>query len=403
MTGCIEYKQAFFRDGLWPQTLEDAIRLSASYAGVHKFDFQDTIDEGFADLDDWTADALGSWLASAGQLTITADAGDLWYQIRHDVEVPLSFVASFDLVSGTGGFLFRGKDGSVPNEGYVAWWSASTCGFDRVDASRNRTTLISVPVGVTPPARIQVHVRYSLDSVDDDRKWMEGALFVDGQCYVGFADDIGGTAYDWDGDYIGFTIKNAEQMVVDNLSVSSLTRAVEWVTIDPGTPPASGMSRAMGTTRLIYQCRHDGTLRVWRPGDRDLDWTVESGRAIRKDERRSVLPATHVRVQAAIHEADAFDDEEGEARMHRFILHNDPNLMTEREAYDEGVRVLHDQQERGLTVRFIVPPNFLLEPNDRVSLDGTDYRVISVGTSMTMTGEGPQIAQTVEAQKYIAL
>jgi hypothetical protein len=47
-----------------------------------------------------------------------------------------------------------------------------------------------------------------------------------------------------------------------------------------------------------------------------------------------------------------------------------------------------------------MPPSFLIEPMDRISFDGTDWRVKTVGTSLDMSREGPRISQAVECRRY---
>jgi hypothetical protein len=148
-------------------------------------------------------------------------------------------------------------------------------------------------------------------------------------------------------------------------------------------------------------CRYDNTIRVWCPGDRAVDWTPETGRIGRVDSRRSTGAPTHARVQAAIHEADNFEDDDGMVRMHRFMLHNDPNIMTEEEAYNEAGLVIHDNKERAEVSRLTLAPNYLIEPNDRVDYDGNSYRIVSVYSTIQMRGNRPVIGQQINAQKYL--
>jgi hypothetical protein len=261
-----------------------------------------------------------------------------------------------------------------------------------------------MPYGVSGPARMQIAVRYSLDSIDDDRKWLLMSMYVDGQCYVGAAMDIGGTAYDWDGNYVGFAVNQSDSTTIDNFTISDVCRVVDWTSVDPGETAATGQARAIATTRLARMVRYDGRMRVWRPADRDLDWTVEADRPVQLLDRRNLTKAvSHVRAQGAIHEMDVFDDTEGEVHGHRFAIRNDPNLMTEDEARAEAWRVLHDNKEEQEIIRFVMPPNVLLEPHDRISWNGTDYRILSIIRNLTMTQKGPQYQSTVEARRYLPL
>lgn len=396
---CVKFKQAVFHDDNWPQTLEEAIRLACSFAGAHRFDVQNLVDDDFSgDLSDWTV-SDGTWNIVAGQLEGTGGGGD-WQQIRHDNEAKPGFVCSFDYISGQGGFIFHGRDAT--DRAIVAFWTDAACGFAKVADNGAETILVDMPYGIDTAARVQVVARYSLDSIDEDRLWLEMGLFVDGILYVAHATDLHSTDWGYTGEHIGFAVKDTDTLTVDNVTVSMMHRTVEWVLIDPGQTAGSGMSRAIGSSRVSYSCRFDGTIRVWRPGNRDADWTAGThSRTLRLEGKRNVGAPTHARVQAAIHEADSFDDDGNMERMHRFILQNDPNIMSESEAYDEARRVIHDNQERANVTRLMQVPNYLLEPNDRITVDGEDYRVVSISESLQMTTEGPRIMQTIEATKYL--
>lgn len=333
-------------------------------------------------------------------LTVVGGGSSVWYQGIHDTQSPPGFVASFDLDSGEGAFVFRAKDGA--SDCYLAFWTASTCGFARVNSSKVSTTLLSLPTGVTGPGRVQVAVDWKLDSADGSRKWLLMALFVDGWEYASFAEDVGDTAYDWTGDGIGFAVTDSNTLIVDDLVISNFSRIVNYVSIDPGESAAQGLARAVGTTRVIYTGRYDGTLRVTRPGDRDSDYTIPLATMLRfmqRDEYRNVL--THVRTIGALHAVDRFDDAEGEVHMHRFAQGDNPNLMSEAEVYDEAGLQLNDAKEQQGSYQLSVPAKVFLERHDRITYDGEDYRSLGVNTTFQMTEDGPEYLTIIEARKYI--
>jgi hypothetical protein len=401
VANAVSFANAFFRDGALSQSLEDSTRLCAAYGGVHKFDFKDAIDEAFADLDDWTTDAGATAAISSGRLSLTGGgSASTWYQTVHDTRIPLGFVASFDWISSDGGGFFWNKNDD-DKRCFMAWWSSGYVAFSALDsAGQTSNHFVIMPYGISAPARIQVQARYSLDTIDDDRKWMQGAIFVDGVCYAAFAYDIGETSLDWEGDGVGFAAYEAQNLLVDNFRISEMHRIVDWATVDIGNSPGSGMTQAIGTTRVRYMCRYDNTLKMWRPGNRSTDWTAEEGRALKEDTRKDINATTHVRVQAAIHEADGFDESGGMDRGHNFLLYNDPNIMTERESWFEAYRVLHDAKERAHVSRFILPPNYLIEPYDVISIDGVLWRVLSVNVHLGLVDRAPQPHMRLECQKY---
>lgn len=402
MADTVEFTNAFFRDDQWPISLEDSVRLTCAYAGVHSFDFQRLVDEDMTSVANWTATACAGSVSNDDLFLTGGTPIGTWGTYQHDEDVPPSFVATFDYVAGDGGFFFEGFE--TDRRCFVLWFGSAGCGSHYTDANGVATEITRNPTIVSPLAKIQVVVRFSLDSVDEDRKWLEAGLWVDGQLYTAFARDIGGTSQDWAGDRIGFVVGGTNTLTVDNLRVSEIHREVHWTLIDPGQTVGSGMSRAIGSTRVTYMCRYDNTLRVWRPGDRDADWVIEDGRVGKIDDKRRIDTPTHVRVQAAIHEADGFDDDGNMTRMHRFILYNDPNIMTETEAYFEAARVIHDHGERNVIARIYMPPSYLVEPNDRITYGGNDYRVATVSTSVQIAaGRQIKVAQVIDCQQYLVL
>ena len=399
----VKFKEAIFTDIKPFQRLTDAIRRCAIFSDVHDFDIETTIDEDFDDLADWTVDTTDgtTWTVAGNELTITGGGNAIWYQGLHDIPIPPSFVASFTVLSGEGAFVFRGKDGD--SQCYIAFWTASTCGFARVAGDKTATLLTSMPFGFTPPARVQVEVSWRYDSGDDGRQWLQMTLYVDGLEYVAYADNIDGGAYDWAGDEIGFAVTGANVMEVSAFVVSEFTRLVDYVSIDPGETAAQGLGRAVGTTRIFYAARYDGTIRVTRPGNRDADYVIDEDDVLRfmpRNDYRDVL--THVRVIGAFHQVDRFDDDEGDVHMHRFRQSDNPNLMTEEDAYNEAGYQLHDAEERQGSYQMVLPLKPFIERRDRITYDSVDYRVLSVNHVIQQTEKGPTLTTVLELRKYIA-
>jgi hypothetical protein len=120
-----------------------------------------------------------------------------------------------------------------------------------------------------------------------------------------------------------------------------------------------------------------------------------------RSNRSSIL--TRARVLGAIHQVDAFDDSLGDQYMHRFGVMNNPEVMTESEAYAEAWRVLHDEEEKKEAARLVIVPSPLLETQDRVSFDGVDYRVLNTSLDLTMDSEQVRIGSKLELRQYLPL
>jgi len=401
----VAWKSALLHDGRAAQQLEDVFRKCCAFAGIHDFDFGDKVTENFVSISDWVADTAGgtTWSVATGELVVTGGAGGFWYQAyttQSESAIEPSFVASFDLLSGEGAFMFHGKTGA--NDAYIAWWDATNCGFAKIDNTKVGTNVVKMPYGIIGPARIQVAVKWRLDSVDDSRKWMLATLYVDGREFAAYAEDIGDTAYDWTGNEMGFAVDGGNTFTVDNLTVSEITRIIDYASVDVGEAPASGLSRALGTTRLKYHARYDGTIRVRRPGNRDVDWVIPATRRVvgftDRSHRRAI--PTHVRTIGVIHSIDRFDDDEGDIHMHRFYVQDDPNVVSLSETFTEAGLFLNEMGEKQTRVRWKMAGNPLTERGDRVTYDSTDYRVLMLHHVYTFQ-KGPVFSTQIDAQGYI--
>jgi len=404
MTVSVRFKESIVTDAEHPITLEGAIRQIAVLAGIHDFAFQDDVEEAFTSLSSWTTDTTDgtAWVVATGELVVTGGGNAVWYEGIHDTEVSPSFLANFDLVTGSGAFVFRAKTGA--SDCYIAWWDGSNCGFAKVNSSKASTDLIKMPFGISGPARVQVEVRWKLDSVNESRKWLLMALIVDGREVAAFAEDVGGTVYDWSGDGIGFAVTGANSLTVDNLTISELHRSVDYITLDPGQPIASGLAQAIGTTKTRSTIRFDGTMRVWLPGNRSVDWTVPSGRDLQFSDRRVITStATRIRSIGAFHQEEYSDDDEGQVHMNRFSQSDDPNLASHLEVYDEARRQVRDAKEAQKPMQLALYAQPLLEPYDIVSYDSTSYRVLAMNSQVSARKAGTVYVSTVEGQEYIAI
>ena len=385
------WKESFVNDHRQNYSLEDSIRLCATYAGVHKFDYEKDVDEEFdGGLGDWSLDADAVWTDTDEVLWCTAGAAAIFYQGRYtEVDIPPGFIASFDFVSGTeAGFFFRGKDGA--SDCICAWWKAATCGFSTIDAARAGTIITSMPYGVSTGSRLQVAAKWKLDSADESRKWLLMSLYVDGVLYVSASLNVGGTAFDWDGDWVGFGTWSGLTAKWDNLEIQQLHRIVDYTSIDPDENPVAGMSRAVGTTRLRISDSWDGTMRVRQSTNISGGWTIPDSRVqvyqSRYDKQRT---ANHVRMIGAVHSVDVIAEAvDCEANMHRFVQIDDPNIWSEDECRAEAWMQIWDAQEGEQTGALQMPMQPLAEGYDLVYYDSNFWRTVGVKHNLSRRQRG---------------
>ena len=150
--------------------------------------------------------------------------------------------------------------------------------------------------------------------------------------------------------------------------------------MDVGETPGGALMRAVGMRHINYFVRYDGTLKAWRPkasttattlGRSDLDEHVEV------IDRRGLV--SHWRQVGAWDSADAFDTDLLDLIGHRFYKDDNPDLMTEDECQVEADAALVRSQEYAHRLSVAGPYLPLLEPEDRVTINGVDWIVTSYG------------------------
>jgi len=116
-----------------------------------------------------------------------------------------------------------------------------------------------------------------------------------------------------------------------------------------------------------------------------------------------VRTLTHVRTVGALHAVDRFDDDEGEAHMHRFALTDDPNLMSESEVYREAGQAIADAKEQQETGKLLMPLQPLAEIWDVITYDSTNYRVVGVSHQLALVARAaPKPTTALEIRLYVA-
>lgn len=394
----IKFSDGCFYDFNRPQSLELAVRRSAAMAGVHRFDFEDLINDPFTDLDDWTVDD-GTWVISSDRLSGTGNGTAFWRYLTHDTAVPPSFVATFDYVSGDkAGFFAHKKTGA--RDALMVWWDDAYCGVALVAADGSTSELSVLPRGIAAPAQIEIAVSWRYDRIDKDLKWLTLSLLADGYGRIAMAYEI---TSDWAGDGIGFAAFNNNTFIVDNFRIGQFSRVAEYLSIDPGETPAQGLARAVQSTRISYICRFDGTLRVWSPGNRDSVATITTANEFRLLTRsdRATSP-THVRVIGAMHALDRFDDGEGALHMHQFRQVDNAYLLSDAEVDVEAGKILNDAKEAQHQYQLVLPGLPLIEAHDVVTYNSTEYRVMT--TQQQMQGQengGNSYTLVLEMRDYI--
>jgi len=209
---------------------------------------------------------------------------------------------------------------------------------------------------------------------------------------------------DWSGDGIGFAAFNAEAFVVEQFRIARFARIAEYLSIDPGETPGQGLARAIQSTRILYMCRFDGTMRVWAPGNRESVAVVTNEHEFRMLTRKDRKTITHVRVIGAINALDAFNNELGTLYMHQFQQVDNAYLMSDEETAREAALILNDMDESKNQYQFVIAGNPVLEAHDVITHKGVAYRIQSINTTMQGQENGGAVyTTTILMRDYYAV
>lgn len=377
-------------------TLEAIIKMLASYGGTQSFSFDSEVDEDGSGVGNWNAAGSTLTLASAaGVLEGTGGGGATWDYSFYDGDTPDTFVVSLDVVSSpTGGVFFRATD--VDNY-YAVCWSATHVWIGKAVAGTG-AYLCRLPDTIMSSgnAELIISVREEkYNHFDDTPEWLFITAWIDGHLIMTAADDISTGRPD---NKFGLCAYDSDTVGYDNIRIPELTPIIPLASLDPGEPPMGGIMRAINTRNVMMWSRFDGALRVIRPKARAADWTTDADRAQSKSARvdKRVI-VTHLRLVGAWEELDFFASAAKiKAWGHRFEKRQNPELMTKAEISTEGTDLMIRLEEMAQPGQASLPAMYLLEPEDRVTIDSTDWIVTGIEYKLSSTDP----AQVLVLRKY---
>lgn len=336
--------------------------------------------------------AEGAWGYVEDKLSGTGGGASRWYRIDHDTAIAPSFVATFDKDDARGAFVFC--------DGHCAYWNSTEVGIGEIDSNGDLTILAKQLHSSTTTATVTVAVRYQALTDYETVDWLSATVYFDGRLMVSGSDYVKDETFT---NTVGFAVYESDTITFDNFNIQELRRIVEWTSVDPAEPCSSGMSRAIGTTNVFYFCRFDGAFRCWIPGDRSVDWTVPTTRELRRPTKRNCFVPARARMLGAYHEADSWEDDLAEQQGRpTFVSLNDPNVSDQEETKDSAEDGHRRAREGENEWSVQMPGNPLTEPQDRLSINSNDVRVVGIGHTISKRGTGaPVFILQVDGTDYI--
>lgn len=347
---------------------EEALQRTLGFAGIHAY-------------------AVSSWLLGAYTPSVSenvvSDVSHLDIVSVVDEDLELGFWAEFDWSSpdNDGAFVFCADDAL---DCYFAWWNDGEVGFSKV-TSGAETELVRLPLVVSSPSRVRVGVwpkSYTkIDEIDD----LAMGIWLDDRLLLAHA-----AAYTEKGKRIGFGVNvDGHSATYSNIRVPQLHQITEWTSVDPGESASAGMNRVVGQSQIRVQARYDGSAKIWRNTETDVDWEVSLGRATQATVEHGFYAPSHLRMVGALHEINVFrENDQG----HTFVVVQDPNALSEDDTYNRAIRRHVRVAEGGDKLVLGMAPNVLLEAEDVIRYNGEKWRVSTIVYRIARRGEGEQVA-----------
>jgi len=348
-------------------TIEDVFRLAGEYAGIHSFQFDDDIADDFDDADAWdTGGATGTWTIDTERLKGVGPGGSAWgFCLSDTYEAPKAFVLEVDAESLYGAVVILATDA----DNFVwCWWTLSNVGISRYVGGTD-AVLCSVPKYADYPHTMRISVQPAIDGDECFISWWSNGAFMANAHLDTYPA----------GRKIGFGSYHTNTVYFDDLRIPELTEVPEVVTLDVGETPGGALQRALGRRHINYYVRFEGGLRAWRPKVVASSLTLGTGDVSAHTEaidRRGLV--SHWRQVGAWDSADAFDEDLLEQIGHRFHKDDNPDLMTQEDCQTEAEHSLVRAQEYAHQLQADMPFCVLLEPEDRLTIDGEEWLLTSV-------------------------
>jgi hypothetical protein len=234
-----------------------------------------------------------------------------------------------------------------------------------------------LPKVVDSPQTIRISVQPQISADDCFISWWSNGKFV-ANAHLG--------SYPL-GRLLAVGCYGANTVTFDDMEICELTEVMEVVTMDVGETPGGALGRAVGRRHINYFVRFDGTLRVWRPkgvassaelDNSDVDQLVEIV------DRRGLV--SHWRQVGAWDSADAYSTDLLYKIGHRFFKDDNPDLLTEDECQTEANAAIVRTKEYAHRLSSVMPYQPLLEPEDRVTINGEEWLVTSYAVELRAGG-----------------
>jgi hypothetical protein len=361
-------------------TVEGVFEKYASFAGLHGFEFEDSINT--FDSSKWstiTGVTYGNTMNRTVGFSTDAIA---WYTPK----MPHSYVMEFTYHIPLWSVILRG------DEALDTYYRLD---YDSVDEI---VTLMKITSGditvladkilsgqeIVEWGRVKLAVRDAQASSDSPLRTTYISLWINDNLIVTMCDNNAAPSLL----QMGFLIHTgAVATMFSDFRVANLGEIITISSLDPGERPIGAIQRAIEDRYIKYWMRWNGKLKVWKPKARAVSLTMTRQRLFSlelvRDSRQII---NHVRVLGAFHFVQVMDDGLIRQFGHRFRELQNTSAWNADDCFTIGNEMLIRSKEQAFQARLESFGLVLSEVEDRIKVVNTadtlvDYIIDGMGWS----------------------
>lgn len=343
-------------------TLEGVYQRYASFAGVQKFKFDDSI-RGFKSAK-WTTITNVSYSGDYVSITGggTAAVSIAWFADA----MPHSFVADMYAHLGTWGFAVRGNGSDTY---YKILYDSTRITLYKTVSAGDQTFASKALHGeeIITGSKVRIAVSDAQFSADSPGRIIYISVWVNDQLLLSFSDNVQDNIPPL---RFGVVIPvSSATTLYSNLRVANMGEMIVWSSEDPGENPQGAIQRAIEDRYIKSWIRWDGSLRAWKPVARTTYLTIPTTKDLGLQRILDIKQIfSHVRMLGAFQWVQVSDPDLERRFGHRFREVNNTALWNADDCFREAQRLITRAKEQANMLQMNTIGLIYAELEDRLKL-----------------------------------
>jgi len=396
MTSVASFYSFDMSDNADALTIEGVFQKYAAFAGLHGFEFEDTINT--FDALKWTPDSLHIDVNS-NDITTTAAVADsiVWYSDN----MPHSYVIDFTFHVGVWGIYIR-SDGNnnwyrvkYDSGGYLSLMK----GVDGITSMLYEKELSGLEI--VDWGRARIAVRDAQASSDSPLRTLYISVWVNDELVATIADNSASSSLLKMGLMVAQNL-SAGELIFSDIRVANLGEIITISSLDPGEAPIGAIQRAIEDRYIKYWMRWNGKLKVWKPKARSVSLSLTRSKQFYINEVIDIRQIfTEARVLGAFHWVRVFDYDMVRGYKTRFKELQNTSAWNADDCYAIGLEMLIRSKEQAFQARFDSFGLVLLELEDRLAISDLNAGTTSyIVDSLNWSSEAGTFRVSGTGRKY---